>query len=145
MTFIHEFTSIREGVTIGKNVIIGPFNVIEEGATIGNNVTIQPHCIIGRNFIIGDNVFIGPNFTCPNNSYIPEGEHGTSKNKRPDVEKIMKIGKGTRIGARCSVAPGVIIGKDCFIKMNCIIFCDIPDGTTIGKNTVWDVSERDNF
>jgi UDP-2-acetamido-3-amino-2,3-dideoxy-glucuronate N-acetyltransferase len=145
MTFIHEFTAIREGVTIGKNTIIGAFTVIEEGATIGNNVTFQPHSVISRNAIIEDNVFIGPHFSCANNSFIPDGEHGLSENKRPDKEKIMKIGKGTRIGTRCTVAPGVTIGKDCFIKMNCIIFCDVPDGTTIGKNTVWDVSQRDNF
>lgn len=137
MTFIHESAVIRDDVIIGTNTIIGPLNVIESGAIIGNNVTIQPHCVISRNAIIENNVFIGPHFSCANNPYIPDGEHGQSPNKKPDVEKIMIIGEGTRIGTRCTVAPGVRIGSNCFIKMNCIIFDDVPDNTTVQANTVW--------
>lgn len=138
MTFIGDFTVIREDVTIGENCIIGPLNVIETGAKIGKNCTIQPHCVISRNAIIEDNVFIGPHFSCANNPFIPGGEHGQSPNKRPDTEKIMVIGEKTRIGTRCTVAPGVRIGHHCFIKMNCIIFNDVPPYTTIEKNTVWE-------
>jgi UDP-3-O-[3-hydroxymyristoyl] glucosamine N-acyltransferase len=138
LTFIHEFASIREEVTIGENCIIGAFNMIEVGATIGKNVTIQPHCVISRNAIIEDNVFIGPHFSCANNPFIPGGEHGQSPNKRPDTEKIMIIQEKTRIGTRCTVAPGVKIGHHCFIKMNCNIYKDVPPYTIIEKNTVWD-------
>jgi UDP-3-O-[3-hydroxymyristoyl] glucosamine N-acyltransferase len=137
MTFIGDFTVIREEVSIGRNCIIGPLNVIETGAQIGNNVTIQPHCVISRNARIHDDVFIGPHFSCANNAYIPEGEHGLSKNKRPDKEKIMVIGKGTRIGTRCTVAPGVRIGKNCFIKMNCNVYTNVPDGTTLFQGSNW--------
>ena len=139
MTFIHDFAVIRDGVTIGNNCIIGPFNIIESGARLGNNITMQPHGIISRNAIIEDNVFIGPHFTCPNNAYIPDGEHGQSPNKKPDIEKIMTIGENTRIGARCTIAPGVRIGKNCFIKMNCVILEDVPDNTTIQANTKWSI------
>jgi UDP-3-O-[3-hydroxymyristoyl] glucosamine N-acyltransferase len=138
MTFIGDFTVIRDNVLIGEDTIIGPLNVIESGANIGNNVTIQPHCVISRGTIIEDDVFIGPHFSCANNAFIPDGEHGLSKNKKPDVEKIMIIGKGTRIGTRCTVAPGVKIGKNCFIKMCCNIYKDVPDNTTMQKETIWE-------
>ncbi len=137
MTFIHPLSFIREKVKIGKNTIIGPFVCIETGAIIGNNVTIQPLSVISRRTIIEDDVFIGPHFSCANNAYIPDGEHGLSKNKKPDTEKVMFIGKNTRIGTRCTVAPGVIIGENCFIKMCCNIYKDVPDNTTIEANTVW--------
>ena len=137
MTFIHPLSSIRENVTIGDNCIIGAFVMIEEGAYIGSNVTIQPHSVISRGAIIDDNVFIGPHFSCANNSYIPDGEHGLSKNKRPDVEQVMIIREGTRIGTRVTVAPGVTIGKNCFVKMCTIIYNDIPDNTTVHTNTFW--------
>ena len=137
MTFIHEFAVIRENVKIGKNCIIGPFNVLESGCSIGDNVTIQPHGIIGRNYIIEHNVFIGPHFTCPNNAYIPEGEHGQSENKLPDVEKITTIGEGTRIGARVTLAPGVNIGHHCYIQMNCVILESVPPFTTVRANLTW--------
>jgi UDP-2-acetamido-3-amino-2,3-dideoxy-glucuronate N-acetyltransferase len=137
VTFIGDFTVIRDNIIIGDNCIIGPLNVIESNVIIGNNVTIQPHCVISRGAIIEDNVFIGPHFSCANNPFIPDGEHGLSPNKRPDKEMIMKICKGTRIGTRCTVAPGVTIGKNCFIKMNCNIYDDVPDNTIVYQNTSW--------
>lgn len=137
MTFIHPLSSIREAVRIGDNTIIGAFVMIETGAYIGDNVTIQPHSVISRNAVIEDNVFIGPHFSCANNSYIPDGEHGQSDNKRPDFEQVMIIREGTRIGARVTVAPGVIIGSNCFIKMCTIIYKDVPDNTIIHTNTCW--------
>lgn len=139
MTFIHELAVLRDNVKIGKNTIIGAFNMLESGVTIGNNVTIQPHGVISRNAIIGDNVFIGPHFSCANNAYIPDGEHGQSPNKKPDIEKVMVIGEGTRIGTRCTVAPGIKIGKNCFIKMNCLILDDVPDNIIIHANTTWSI------
>lgn len=139
MTFIHELAVLRDDVKIGNNTIIGAFNMLESGCIIGNNVTIQPHGVISRNAIIEDNVFIGPHFSCANNAYIPDGEHGLSPNKKPDIEKVMVIGEGTRIGTRCTVAPGVKIGKNCFIKMNCLILDDIPDNTTVHANTTWSI------
>lgn len=130
-------TVIRDGVRIGNNTIIGPLNMIESYATIGNNVTLQPHGVFCRDMVIQDNVFIGPHFSCANNPYIPDGEHGTSTAKKPDVERTIIIKKGTRIGTRCTISPGVTVGEDCFIKMNCIIYADVPDHTVLEAGTIW--------
>jgi UDP-3-O-[3-hydroxymyristoyl] glucosamine N-acyltransferase len=137
MTFVGDYTVLRDDVKIGENCIIGPLNVIESGARIGKNVTIQPHCVISRDAIIEDNVFIGPHFSCANNEYIPDGEHGQSPKKKGDVEKIMIIQEGTRIGTRCTVAPGVTIGHHSFIKMNCNIYKDVPPYTVMKQGTQW--------
>lgn len=128
---------IRDGVYIGFNTIIGPLNVLESRAHIGNNVTLQPHGVFCRDMVIKDNVFIGPHFSCANNPYIPDGEHGVSPNKKPDQERTIIIGENTRIGTRCTIAPGVAIGMNCFIKMNCQIYKDVPSNTVLEAGTIW--------
>lgn len=128
---------IMDDVSIDSNSIIGPLCVIESGTRIGKNVTLQPFCVIARDTIIQDNVFIGPHFSCANDKYIQDGEHGTSRNKKPYKAHNIVIKKGTRIGTRCTVAPGVTIGENCFIKMCCFIKEDVPDNTTIQANTTW--------
>jgi len=128
---------IQNDVIIGSNTIIGPQCVIESGTKIGDNVTLQPFCVIARDTIIQDNVFIGPHFSCANDKYIQDGEHGNSPNKKPFEAHNIIIKKGARIGTRCSVAPGVIIGENCFIKMCCFIKKDVPDGMVILSNSVY--------
>jgi UDP-2-acetamido-3-amino-2,3-dideoxy-glucuronate N-acetyltransferase len=130
-------TVIKSNVKIGKNTIIAPLCVIEDGAIIGDNVTLQPFCVIARDTVIQDNVFIAPHFSCANDFVIPTGEHGSSKNKKPYKAFPMMIKKGARIGTRCTVAPNVTIGEDVFIKMNCFIKKNVPDGTVIEAGTTW--------
>ena len=139
MTFIHKWADLKEGVIVGDNTIIGGFVTIEKDAVIGNNVTIQPYSIISSYAVIESNVFIGPHFSCANVKYIPDGTHGQAANKKPGKEEIMVIGQGTRIGTRCTVGPGVHIGKNCFIKMNCVIYDNVPDNTTVYANTRWEL------
>lgn len=128
---------IRDNVKIGNNTIIGPLVVIESDARIGNNVTIQPFSIIARDMIIQDDVFIGPHFSCADTEEVPLGEHGLSPNKPPHTAKTILIKKGARLGTHCLVAPGVIIGENAFIKMNCFIKKDVPDNTIIKSDTTY--------
>jgi acetyltransferase-like isoleucine patch superfamily enzyme len=130
-TILGSNTVIMENVKIGNNTIIGPLCVIESGTIIGNNVTIQPFCVIARDTIIEDNVFIAPHFSCANDKFIQDGEHGTSKNKKPFKAHRITIKEGARLGTRCTVAPGVTIGKNSFVKMCCFIKKDIPENTII--------------
>jgi UDP-3-O-[3-hydroxymyristoyl] glucosamine N-acyltransferase len=79
--------SIDETAVLGENVYVGPKAVIGKNAKIGNNVKIYPLCYIGDNCFIGDNSKIYPSVT---------------------------IYKETKIGARCTIHSGVIIGGDGF-------------------------------
>ena len=69
---------------------------------------INPTAIVGPEAKLGKDVFIGP--LC----VIAGG----------------RIGDGTHIGARTTVAPGVVMGKNCNIHAN----VTIRSGTTLGNN-----------
>lgn len=137
-TIIGAGTVIFSNVSIGNDTIIGPLNVIESGVWVGDNVTIGPHGVFARDTVIQDNVFIGPHFTCANDKFISDGEHGLSKNKKPFKQHRIIIEEGARIGTHCVVAPGVTIGKNTFIKMNCFIKKDVPDNMIISAGSVWE-------
>lgn len=128
-------TVVMKDVEIDSNTIVGPLCILESGVKIGKNVTIQPHSLITRDMTVQDNVFIGPHFTSANDRFIQDGEHGTSPNKKPFTAHKILIKKNTRIGSRCSIAPGVTIGENCYIKMNCFIRSDVPDDMTIAANS----------
>lgn len=124
-------TVIMEGVSIGKNTIIGPLNVIEARAKIGDNVTIGPHGVIARNTVIENNVFIGPHFSCANDRFISDSEHGTSPNKPPFKEYPIHLKEYCRLGTRVTLAPGVVIGKHAYVKMCTFVKEEIGDNEVV--------------
>lgn len=138
---IAEFVTIKENCIVGENTIIGPFNILESGVRIGKNVTIQPHCVITRDMQVGDNVFIGPHFSCSNDAVIPNKEHGTSPNKKPFITSPPIVQDGVRMGTRVTLAPGVTVHKDAFVKMCTFVKSDVPEGKVIPSGVIYD--ERD--
>lgn len=82
---ISEKAAIADSAKVGTNVGIGPFVTIGEDVVIGNNVTIFQNVSIAAGSTIGDDSIIYPNVV---------------------------IYDGTRIGRRCILHAGVIIGSD---------------------------------
>jgi UDP-3-O-[3-hydroxymyristoyl] glucosamine N-acyltransferase len=77
--------SIAPSARLGTNVAVGPFATIGDNVVIGNNVTIFQNVSIEAGSTIGDDSIIYPNAV---------------------------IYDGTRIGSRCIIHAGVIIGSD---------------------------------
>jgi UDP-3-O-[3-hydroxymyristoyl] glucosamine N-acyltransferase len=77
--------SISSSAKLGTNVAVGPFVTIGDDVVIGNNVTIFQGVSIEAGSTIGDDSIIYPNVV---------------------------IYDGTRIGHRCIIHAGVVIGSD---------------------------------
>jgi len=77
--------SISSSANLGTNVAVGPFAIIGDEVVIGNNVTIFQGVSIEAGSTIGDDSIIYPNVV---------------------------IYDGTRIGHRCIIHAGVVIGSD---------------------------------
>jgi len=77
--------SISATAKLGKNVAVGPFTTIGDDVIIGNNVTVFQGVSIEAGSTMGDDCIIYPNVV---------------------------IYDGVRIGRRCIIHAGVVIGSD---------------------------------
>jgi UDP-3-O-[3-hydroxymyristoyl] glucosamine N-acyltransferase len=123
---IHPSALVHEGARIAASAEIGPFVVVGDGAVVGER------CRIAAHGIIGDNVELGSDSRL--------------------AEHVTVLG-GCRIGARCIVHPGAVIGADGFgnaradarwIKVPQLGAVRIGDDVEVGANTTIDRGALDD-
>ena len=117
---IEQPSYIADGVELPDDVYVGAFAYIGRGAKIGRGVKIFPQAYIGDNVVIGDNSIIKPG---------------------------VKIYHNCRIGKRCIIHGGAVIGADGFgfapvndqyNKIPQIGNVELDDDVEIGANTCID-------
>ncbi|MEZ5564383.1 MAG: UDP-3-O-(3-hydroxymyristoyl)glucosamine N-acyltransferase [Gammaproteobacteria bacterium] len=84
---------------------IHPFAIVTTGSTIPPSCQLGPGVVIGRQVVIGERVVIGPNSIVGDRVKI-----GDDTQIMPGVV----VYAGTRIGARCVLHTGVVLGSDGF-------------------------------
>ena len=122
---IHGTAVIGDQVEINEPVWIGPHVVIETGAKIGAHARIKAHCYIGRNVRIGEETRLHPG---------------------------VKIMDQCRVGAKCIIHSGTVIGSDGFgfilgkdghEKIPQIGIVEVGDKVELGANCVIDRASLD--
>ena len=117
---------VHDSATIGKDASIAPFAVVESGASIGDGAVIGANAYIGKDCQVGEQTRISPNVV---------------------------LYHGVKIGARCIVHAGVVIGADGFgfvaddneqIKIPHKGGASIGDNVEIGANTCIDRGTLDD-
>ena len=117
---IHRTAAVDPSARVAATATVGAHAVIEAGAEIGDGAHIGPGCVVGENAIVGDGSRLYPNVT---------------------------LYHGCRVGARCIVHSGVVIGGDGFgmaevegrwIKVPQVGRAVIGDDVEIGANTTID-------
>jgi len=149
--YIGAFTTICEGVIIGKNVkiysncYIGENVSIAEGTIIFPNVSVYHDCKIGKNNIIHSGVVIGSDgfgFAPDNDNYYTKISQIGNVEIAEDVEiganttvdratmGSTKISKGVKIDNLIQIAHNVEIGENTVIAAQ----AGVAGSTKIGKN-----------
>jgi UDP-3-O-[3-hydroxymyristoyl] glucosamine N-acyltransferase len=83
----HPTAVVSEQARIGEEVRIEAYAVIEEGAVLGDGVVVGAHAYIGAGVVVGQGTRLAPRVT---------------------------LMPGTRLGERCLLHSGVVIGADGF-------------------------------
>jgi acetyltransferase-like isoleucine patch superfamily enzyme len=112
--------SIREDNRIGDRVSVGTNAVLEFGNRIGNNVRIHSLCFLEM-VTIEDDVFIGPNVV------FTDDPHPMNCPRYLECKGGVTVKKLARIGANCTIMPGVVIGQNTLIGGGSVVTRDIPD------------------
>jgi acetyltransferase-like isoleucine patch superfamily enzyme len=112
---------IREDNEIGDNVSIGSHSLVEHHVKIGNGVRIHSNCFIPEFSVLEDEAWIGPCVTFTNARYP----------RSPRVKDELvgpHIGRNAKIGANCTLLPGVRIGANALIGAGSVVITDVPEG-----------------
>lgn len=126
--FIGAHVVIREGSTIGDGVVIGHGTVIESGVKIGDRCRIQAQCFFSPKTKLKEDVFVGPGVRFLNDKRIlSHGRPGGG----PACWEPVEVYSGARIGANCTIAPGVTIGQEVLVGACSYVHC------SIGMNECW--------
>ena len=144
---------ICKETSIANDVYIGAFTTICEGVTIGKNVKIYPNCYIGENVSISENTIIFPNVSVYHDCKIGKDNiihsgvvigsdgFGFAPNNNNNYNKISQIGNVTiadevEIGANTTIDRATMgstkIGNG--VKLDNLI--QIAHNVEVGENTV---------
>lgn len=119
-TLIGPFNFIREGTTIGDHCRIGPLNCFEGLLKIGNHVRIGTHCNFGFDTIIQDKVFIGGHTTGANDHKIAY-LRGVFEPTGYTIKKAARIGLGVIFMA------GITVGEEALVGAGSLVTKDVKD------------------
>ncbi len=119
---------IRENTKIGNNIMIGSNAVIEDEVVIGDGCRIQSMAFIPGRVVIEEQVFIGPNVVFindPHPMYCP---------KYPECVGGATVKKLVRIGANCTILPGITIGENSLVAAGSVVIKDVPPNSVVAGN-----------
>lgn len=118
---------IRECNRIGNEVSIGSGTIVEHHCSIGDRVRIHSGAFIPEYSILHDDCWIGPCVALTNAKY-PLSKHVKKKLVGPIIHPHAKI------GANCTILPGIQIGERSLIGAGSVVTTDIPPFTVAVGN-----------
>lgn len=137
--FVHESSYIDEGCEIGENTKIWHFchimtgSKIGENCNIGQNVVISPKVVIGNGVKIQNNVSVYTGIIVEDEAFLgPSCVFTNVFNPRSFIERKEEyrdtiIGKGSSLGANCTIICGNNIGKYALVGAGAVVTKDVPD------------------
>lgn len=134
---IWAYAHVMSGAKIGRRVNLGDHCYVEAGASIGDNVTVKNGVCIWEGVHIEDDVFIGPQVTFTNDKFPRsprmDGLGGKYESKRKWLLQT-RIGRGSTLGARSVVLPGVCVGKFAMVGAGSVVTKDVPEFALVVGN-----------
>ena len=122
--------NIRESNAIGENVSIGTLSVVEHHVDIEDGVRIHTQVFIPEFSKLHRGSWIGPNVVFTNASY-PLSPTVKDQLAGPSIEENAKI------GANCTLLPGVVVGRNSLIGAGSVVTKNIPaDSVAFGNPAV---------
>lgn len=127
-TSIWHQAQVREGVSLGRNCIVGKGVYIDLNVQVGDNVKIQNGASVYHGATIEDGVFIGPH-ACLTNDKLPRAINPDASLKGADDWQVspIVIRFGAAIGAQSVVLPGVTVGRWAMVGSGSVVTRDVPD------------------
>lgn len=119
--------SIREDNEIGNDVSVGTNAVLEFGNRVGNGVRIHSGCFMEMT-TVEDHVFVGPHVV------FTDDPHPMGCPRYKECLGGVTVRTLAKIGANCTLLPGVEIGARSLIGAGSVVVRSIPEGVVAAGN-----------
>jgi len=122
-----QCVSIREDNEIGAGSSIGTGAILEFGNRIGLRSRIHSGCFLEMT-IIEDDVFVGPRVV------FTDDPHPMGCPRYKECLGGVTVRSLAKIGANCTLLPGVVIGRNALIGAGSVVSKSVPDGMVAAGN-----------
>lgn len=125
---IWPFTTVLEGVSIGKNCVLGTSIFIGRRCQIGDGTRIHPGAALPDNAIVGERCFIGANVVLADVAYP------NLRDKSQEVHRPPIIEDDVVLGSNAVILPGVTVHRGAVVGAGSIVTHDVQAGTVVKGN-----------
>lgn len=148
------FLAIRGGVSIGRNVHVGPFSIVSSASKLeigddcyfGKFCTIQVAGRIGNGVLIANSVGIVGRL---DHEYRIAGIHvrdgrwvGDDASLADNPANAIDIGDDVWVGYGATILSGVVIGTGAIISAGSVVARDVPEFSIVAGNPARVVAQR---
>ncbi|QEP42340.1 hypothetical protein D5085_03825 [Ectothiorhodospiraceae bacterium BW-2] len=121
-------STVGRGVKFGRNLWIDDYSKL----IIGDYVFFNYGCMIlsGGGVYLGNNVLLGPGVTILSANH--DTELGCVMRTSAPIYGLVTIEADAWLAARCTILPGVTIGKGAVIAAGAVVTKDVPANTIFG-------------
>lgn len=151
--FVHESAIVDDGAEIGAGSRVWHFVHVCGGAKIGQGVSLGQNVFVGNKVSIGDKCKIQNNVSVYDNVILEEGVfcgpsmvftnvyNPRALIERKDEYRETRIGRGSTLGANCTIVCGVTLGQFAFVAAGAVVTKDVKDYALIvgvpGRQIGW--------
>jgi acetyltransferase-like isoleucine patch superfamily enzyme len=119
--------SIREDNIIGNRVSVGTNAILEFGNRVGDRSRIHSGSFLELT-IVEEDVFIGPRVV------FTDDPHPMGCPRYQECLGGVTVRALAKIGANCTLLPGVVVGRNSLVGAGSVVVRSIPDGVVAAGN-----------
>lgn len=118
-TRIWHFAHVSAQARIGRDVVLGQNVFVANGAVVGDRCKIQNNVSIYDGVALEEEVFCGPSMVFTN---VVNPRAGI---ERKSEFRQTRVGRGSTLGANCTILCGVSIGIYAFVAAGAVVTRDV--------------------
>ena len=122
-----QCVSIREDNEIADGVSVGTGSILEFGNRIGARSRIHSGCFLEMT-IVEEDVFVGPRVV------FTDDPHPMGCPRYKECLGGVTVRALARIGANCTLLPGVVVGRNSLVGAGSVVTRHVPDDMVVAGN-----------
>lgn len=110
---------VREDCTVGDGCSVGSGSIVEFQVRMGNGVRLHSRVFVPEHSVLEDGCWLGPNVVVTNARFPAAA-------RTKETLEGVRVGRLAKVGANCTLLPGVAVGEGALVGAGSVVTRDIP-------------------